>query len=73
VLFNDDGEPVAETSDQVNFTVPIDELASRANEIVERALSLPVKPGTYQLRVALDDHLLGYRSVYSEELTVPGH
>lgn len=73
VLFNDDGEPVAETSDQVNFTVPIAELASRANEIVERALSLPVKPGTYQLRVALDDHLLGYRSVYSEELTVPGH
>jgi hypothetical protein len=73
VLFNDDSEPVAETSEQVNFAVPIDELASRRDEIVERALSLLVKPGVYQLRVVLDDHLLGYRSVYSEALTVPGY
>ena len=73
VLFNDESEPVAETSGQVNFAVPIDELASRRDEIVERALSLLVKPGVYQLRVVLDDHLLGYRSVYSEALTVPGY
>ncbi|HJO29433.1 MAG TPA: GWxTD domain-containing protein [Acidobacteriota bacterium] len=73
VLFNDDSEPVAETSEQVDFVVPIDELESRRDEIVERALSLLVKPGVYQLRVVLDDHLLGYRSVYSEALTVPGH
>ncbi|MEC8943331.1 MAG: GWxTD domain-containing protein, partial [Acidobacteriota bacterium] len=72
VLFNDDSEPVAETSEQVDFVVPIDELESRRDEIVERALSLLVKPGVYQLRVVLDDHLLGYRSVYSEALTVPG-
>ena len=73
VLFNDDSEPVAETSEQVDFVVPIDELESRRDEIVERALNLLVKPGVYQLRVVLDDHLLGYRSVYSEALTVPGH
>ena len=73
VLFNDDSEPVAETREQVDFAVPIDELESRRDEIVERALSLLVKPGVYQLRVVLDDHLLGYRSVYSEALTVPGH
>ena len=73
VLFNDDSEPVAETSERVDFVVPIDELESRGDEIVERALSLLVEPGVYQLRVVLDDHLLGYRSVYSEALTVPGH
>ncbi len=71
-LFDDDGEPVAETSDQMNFTVPVGELAARSDEIVERVLSLSVEPGTYRLRVALDDHLLGYRSVYSEDLVVPG-
>ena len=71
-LFDDDGEPVAETSDQMNFTVPVAELAARSDEIVERVLSLSVEPGTYRLRVALDDHLLGYRSVYSEDLIVPG-
>ena len=70
VVFDDD-EPIAEATDQVNFTVPVAELAARADEIVERALSLSVEPGTYELRVALDDHLLGYRSVYSEELVVP--
>ena len=73
VLVNDDSEPVAETREQVDFAVPIDELESRRDEIVERALSLLVKPGVYQLRVVLDDHLLGYRSVYSEALTVPGY
>ena len=73
VLFNDDSEPVAETSERVDFVVPIDELESRGDEIVERALSLLVEPGVYQLRVVLDDHLLGYRSVYSEALTVAGH
>ena len=73
VLFNDDSEPVAETSERVDFVVPIDELESRGDEIVERALKLLVEPGVYQLRVVLDDHLLGYRSVYSEALTVPGH
>ena len=73
VLFNDDSEPVAETSERVDFVVPIDELESRGDEIVERALKLLVEPGVYQLRVVLDEHLLGYRSVYSEALTVPGH
>ena len=73
VLFNDDSEPVAETSERVDFVVPIDELESRGDEIVERALNLLVEPGVYQLRVVLDDHLLGYRSVYSETLTVPWH
>ncbi len=72
VLFDDDDEPVAETSDQINFTVPVADLPARGDEIVERALSLLVEPGTYRLRIALDDQLLGYRSVYSEDLVVPG-
>lgn len=71
VLMNDDGEPVAETSERVNITIPVDELEARNSETVERRLTLSVRPGTYRLRLALDDHLLGYRSVYSEDLIVP--
>jgi GWxTD domain-containing protein len=71
VLMNDDGEPVAETSERVNITVPVDELEARNDETVRRTLTLSVRPGTYRLRLSLDDHLLGYRSVYSEDLIVP--
>jgi GWxTD domain-containing protein len=71
VLMNDDGEPVAETSARVNITIPVNELEARNAEIVQRTLTLSVRPGTYRLRLSLDDHLLGYRSVYSDDLIVP--
>jgi len=51
--------------------VPVADLAARNDEIVQRSLSMAVKPGTYHLRLALDDYLLGYRSVYTEDLVVP--
>ncbi len=71
VLMNDDGEPVAESSERINIAIPVDELEARNDEIVQRTLTLSVRPGTYRLRLSLDDHLLGYRSVYSEDLIVP--
>lgn len=71
LLSNEDGEPVAETDERVDVTVPVDELASRNDEIVQRQLTMSAAPGTYTLRLSLDDYLLGYRSVYSEELVVP--
>lgn len=71
LLSNDDGEPVAETDERVDVTIPVAELASRNDEIVQRTLTMSAEPGTYTLRLSLDDYLLGYRSVYSEQLVVP--
>jgi GWxTD domain-containing protein len=71
VLYSSDGEPVAETSKHINFTVPVAELADRGDELVEEVLTLTTRPGTYDLRISLDDHLLGYRSVYRDEVVVP--
>ncbi len=71
VLFNDGGEPVAETSEHINVVVPVADLASRSEELVTRSLTLSARPGTYRIRIALDDQLLGYRSVYADDITVP--
>jgi hypothetical protein len=62
---------VAETSQRLNLTIPVDELEARNGEIVQETLTLSLRPGTYRLRLSLDDHLLGYRSVYTEDLVVP--
>jgi len=71
VLFNDEGETVAETTEHINVVVPVADLAARSAEVVERTLTLSAPPGTYRVRIALDDQLLGYRSVYSDDITVP--
>ena len=71
VLFDDEGEPVTETSDHVSVTVAVDEIESRIDELVERTISLSARPGSYRLTLSLDDHLLGYRSVHSNNLVVP--
>lgn len=70
-LADDSGEPVADTSERVEISVPVAELAARNDEVVQRTLSMSVRPGTYSLRLSLDDFLLGYRSVYTESLVVP--
>jgi hypothetical protein len=71
VLFGPDGEPVDETSKHLNFVVPASELQARGDALIEETLTLSAPPGTYQLTLSLDDHLLGYRSVYKDELVVP--
>ena len=68
---DEDGEVLAEGTERVNVVIPAAELAARSDEIVQRTLNLSVRPGTYQLRLSLDDHLLGYRSVYKVDLVVP--
>jgi GWxTD domain-containing protein len=70
-LTDDGNEPVADTSERIEVSVPVADLAARNDEIVQRSLSMSVPPGTYHLRLALDDFLLGYRSVYTEDLVVP--
>ena len=71
MLLSDDGEPVAETTESIVLEVPLDELAARADEIVDRTISLQAPPGTYTLELVLEDPSLGYRTVYRETLEVP--
>jgi GWxTD domain-containing protein len=71
LLLTDDGEPVAETTEPIVLEVPLDELEARADEIVDRTISLQAPPGIYTLELVLEDPSLGYRTVYRETLEVP--
>ena len=70
VLMDDDA-PVAENSEHINVTVPAADLASRKDEFVERSITLSARPGSYSLTLSLDDQLLGFRTVYRNDLVVP--
>ena len=71
LLFSNEGELVAETTEPVALQIPLDQLQERAEEIVGRTISLQAPPGTYTLELALEDSSLGYRTVYRETLVVP--
>lgn len=71
LLLTDAGEPVAETTESIVLEVPLDELEARADEIVDRTISLQAPPGIYTLELVLEDPSLGYRTVYRETLEVP--
>ena len=71
VLMDDDA-PVAENSEHINVTVSAADLASRKDELVERTITLSARPGSYSLMLSLDDQLLGFRTVYRNDLVVPG-
>ena len=72
ILLDDDGEPAAETSEPISIRVPVDELQGRSEELVQRSVTLSAAPGTYALTLTLEDQVLGYRTVYRDELVVPG-
>jgi len=71
LLFSNEGELVAETTEPVALEIPVDQLEERAEEIVGRTISLQAPPGTYTLELVLEDSSLGYRTVYRETLVVP--
>ena len=71
LLFSNEGEPVAETTEPLALEIPLEELEERAEEIVGRTISLQAPPGTYTLELVLEDSSLGYRTVYRETLVVP--
>ena len=41
------------------------------DELVERTIMLSAPPGSYSLMLSLDDQLLGFRTVYRNDLVVP--
>jgi hypothetical protein len=71
LLFSNEGELVAETTEPVALQIPLDQLQERTEEIVGRTISLQAPPGTYTLELVLEDSSLGYRTVYRETLVVP--
>ena len=71
LLFSNEGELVAETTEPVALQIPLDQLQERAEEIVGRTISLQAPPGTYTLELVLEDSSHGYRTVYRDTLGVP--
>ncbi len=65
-----DDEPQALASERVVITVPEAEMAGRRGETVQRTIAMEVVAGDYTLELLLLDQLLGYRTVYREELQV---
>ena len=65
-----DGVPVATTSERVTVEVPESEMEGRRDEIVRRSVSLEAEPGTYVLELTLLDQILGYRTIYRDDLEV---
>lgn len=71
ILFDEEGELASETSEHVSVQIPAAELEARSEELVERTAKLLAIPGTYRLTLTLEDQLLGYRTVYRDDLIVP--
>ncbi len=63
-------EPLALASERVVITVPEAEMEGRRQEVVQRTINMQAAPGEYTLELMLLDQLLGYRTVYREDLQV---
>ena len=63
-------EPLALASERVVITVPEAEMDGRRQEVVRRTIAMEAAPGEYTLELMLLDQLLGYRTVYREDLQV---
>lgn len=66
----DGDEPVALASERVVIAVPEAEMDGRRQEAVQRTITMQVAAGEYTLEMVLLDQLLGYRTVYREDLQV---
>ncbi len=63
-------EPEAVASERVVITIPEADMEGRRGETVQRTITMQTAPGEYTLELLLLDQLLGYRTVYREELQV---
>lgn len=63
-------EPSAVASERVVITVPEAEMEGRRQETVQRTITMAVANGEYTLELMLLDQLLGYRTVYRDDLQV---
>jgi GWxTD domain-containing protein len=66
-----DGDDVGgATSERVRIEVPEADMASRREETIQRRVTFTAMPGAYDLELLLLDQLLGYRTVYRDELVI---
>jgi len=66
-----DGDDVGgATSERVLIEVPQADMASRREEMIIREVTFTAMPGAYDLELLLLDQLLGYRTVYRDEIEI---
>jgi len=66
----DGDEPLALASERIVITIPEAEMDRRRQETVQRTITMQAAPGEYTLELLVLDQLLGYRTVYREDLEV---
>ena len=57
-------------SERVRVVVPESEMASRREEVISRRVTFTALPGSYDLELLLLDQLLGYRTVYRDQIDI---
>jgi GWxTD domain-containing protein len=66
-----DGDDVGgATSERVRIVVPEAEMDSRREEVISRTVTFTALPGSYDLELLLLDQLLGYRTVYRDQIDI---
>lgn len=58
------------TSERVRIVVPEAEMDSRREEVISRSVTFTALPGSYDLELLLLDQLLGYRTVYRDQIDI---
>lgn len=57
-------------SERVRVVVPEAEMESRREEVISRTVTFTALPGSYDLELLLLDQLLGYRTVYRDQIDI---
>ena len=66
-----DGDDVGgATSERVRVVVAESEMAGRREEMISRTVTFTALPGSYDLELLLLDQLLGYRTVYRDQIDI---
>lgn len=66
-----DGDDIGgATSEHVRIVIPEAEMDSRREEVISRTVTFTALPGSYDLELLLLDQLLGYRTVYRNQIDI---
>jgi hypothetical protein len=58
------------TSERVRIVIPEADMESRREEVISRTVTFTALPGSYDLELLLLDQLLGYRTVYRDQIEI---
>jgi len=66
-----DGDDIGgATSERVRIVIPEAEMDSRREEVISRTVKFTAMPGSYDLELLLLDQLLGFRTVYRDQIDI---